>query len=376
MIHTDRPELVQARRARVDVAAAAMDIDGWLLTTSSAVRVVTGTWSDEVDLAGEMATPIVAAGDHVVTPAPAPNDLRLLDAVLDHLPDEGRIAVDRLGLEVLAGLAQRRPALEIVDAAMLLGAAKTPKSPVEIETMTEGLHRTEAALVDMLDLVRPGVSERELNAAFYLRALERGLDHIHVDTVFTVLPRERSHAPWARGEWADRLPYRELTGDTVLQPGDHVAFDAGFEYEGYATDVGWTLYAGDGGPSAEERDLAAAWDEVARRVIDACRPGANASDLRRAALQGWPEGEPPPWPYPLYVTHGIGTDPAEPPFAGADFAPEVEAAMVLAEGHVLLVEPYVWRDGIGGYRAEHCVAVDAGGARLLNSIDVGRWPGT
>jgi Xaa-Pro aminopeptidase len=375
LIHTDRPDLLAARATRIESAAAALGIDGWLLTTSHAVRVVTGTWSDEVDLAGETVHPIAAVGDHVLAPAPGPGDPRVVDAVLDHLPPRGRIAVDRLGLAALDRLAERRPQLEVVDAALLLGAAKTPKAPVEIATMTEGLHRTEAALVDMLALVRPGVTERELNAAYYLRALEQGLDHIHVDTVFAVLPRERRQAPWARGEWADRLPYRELTTDAVLRDGDQVAFDAGFAHEGYSTDAGWTLHVGDAGPSPAERDLAAAWDEVARRVVDAARPGATAGDLRRAALRGWPEGEPPPWPYPLYVTHGIGMEPAEPPFAGADFAPDVEEAMVLAEGHVLMVEPYVWREGVGGYRAEYCLVVDGDGARVLNSVDVGHWPG-
>jgi Xaa-Pro aminopeptidase len=114
---------------------------------------------------------------------------------------------------------------------------------------------------------------------------------------------------------------------------------------------------------------------VAQRVIEAARPGVNAFQVRTAALEGWDPALPPPWPYPLYVAHGVGTELAEPPFIGADFAPEAEAAMVLSEGNVLMVEPYVFEEGVGGYRAEYCVVVGADGADVVSSLPYGDWPG-
>ena len=94
-----------------------------------------------------------------------------------------------------------------------------------------------------------------------------------------------------------------------------------------------------------------------------------------AALDGWDPNWPFPWPYPLYVAHGVGTELAEPPFAGADFAPEAEAAMVLVEGNVLMIEPYIWEAGVGGYRAEYCAVVGATGTEIVSSLPYGRWPG-
>jgi len=96
--------------------------------------------------------------------------------------------------------------------------------------------------------------------------------------------------------------------------------------------------------------------------------------LRSAALEGWDRDLPVPWPYPLYVAHGVGTELAEPPFAGADFAPEAEEAMVLTEGNVLMVEPYIWREGVGGYRAEYCIVVGGGGTEIVSSLPYGQWP--
>jgi Xaa-Pro aminopeptidase len=120
--------------------------------------------------------------------------------------------------------------------------------------------------------------------------------------------------------------------------------------------------------------LASAWEEVARRVIDAARPGVTAAALRDAALDGWDPARPLPWPYPLYVAHGVGTELAEPPFAGADFAPADEAAMVLCEGNVLMVEPYIWREGVGGYRAEYCVVIRADSCEVVSSLPYDNWP--
>ncbi len=374
MIRLDPPALVEARRQRIDAAADMLGVDDWLLTTSQAVRTVTGAWSDDVDVFGEWFSPMLAVGSDVRCPAPPPNDARLVDEIVDLLPERGTLAVDRLGTAALDRLAEVRPHLTVQDAAMLLGAAKVPRAPVEVDALVEAHRQTEAVLASMIDVVAPGVSERDLTREFSVRAAVAGLDHLHVDTVFCVLPRDTDDAPWARGAWAGRSPYRELTSDRILASGDHVAFDAGVGYQGYTADVGWTLYVGDDGPSPDEVALAAQWEEVARRVIDAARPGVTAAALREAALAGWDPELPVPWPYPLYVAHGVGTELAEPPFAGADFAPADEAAMVLCEGNVLMVEPYIWRPGVGGYRAEYCVVVRADGCEVVSSLPYGSWP--
>jgi Xaa-Pro dipeptidase len=375
MITVDPPELVSARRRRLLRAAAVLGIDEWLLTTSTAVRVATGVWSDEVDLVGEWAWPTVAVGSTVLSPGRPPEDPALIDQVIDLLPTQGSLAVDRLGQPALDRLDELRPDLKIEDARILLAAGRGPREQAEIDVLVEAHRRTEKILASMIDMVQPGLSERDLSAEFLYRAAQQGFDRLHVDTVFSVLPKFRADAYWARGRWHAPAPYRELTTERVLVAGDHVAFDAGIGYLGYTADVGSTLYAGGAGPSTEERALARKWDEVAQRVIEAARPGVNAFEVRRAALDGWDPADPPPWPYPLYVAHGVGTELAEAPFVGAEFAPEAEAAMVLAEGHVLMVEPYVFEEGVGGYRAEYCVVVGPDRTEIVSSLPYADWPG-
>ena len=137
------------------------------------------------------------------------------------------------------------------------------------------------------------------------------------------------------------------------------------------TDVGWTLLVGRD-PDPAERGLARDWLAVADRVTGAIRPGATAADLRTAALDGWSE-EQPPWPFGLYVAHGVGFAGVEPPFAGTDLGSEAERSMPITEGQVIMVEPYVFRDGVGGYRAERCVRVTADGCEVWTALPVGDW---
>ena len=97
---------------------------------------------------------------------------------------------------------------------------------------------------------------------------------------------------------------------------------------------------------------------MADRVTDTVRPGATVAHLRTAVVEGW-DGAQPPWPLGLYVAHGVGFSGVEPPFAGTDLGIDAERAMPVVESQVLMVEPYVFHDGVGGYRAERRALVTA-----------------
>jgi Xaa-Pro aminopeptidase len=317
-------------------------VDGWLLTTSNLRRFVEGTWDDEVDLAGE---------------------LELLDAPTWQ-PARRRVAVDRIDLTTMRRFQQQ--GLEVVDANVVLAAARRPRAPAERLALLEGHALTEAAVAATLPRIQQGMTERDVSGAFAEEAARAGLDDPHIDQVWTVLPKRHSDAPWA---WPGHPPYRQLTSDRELQAGDFLALDAGYLHHGYMTDVGWTFVVGRE-PSAAERDLARRWVEVAERVEGAIRPGARASDLRAAALAGWDRAAP-PWPYPLYVAHGIGWNSIEPPLAGTDLPPDAEAAQIVEPGMVLLIEPYIWDEGVGGFRAELAVEVTDDGSRRISELPVG-----
>ncbi len=349
----DPDAVVDVRRARVRAAADGVEADTWWCTTPEAIRMISG-------VRGPDAAAVV--GDRLLADASC-------DAALEYLPSRGRVAVDRITLADQARLRAARPELEIVDAGALVLAGSTPRSGGEVALLREGYRRTELAVEATRRAFRSGATERDCAAALTDAGTQLGLEP-HIEHVFTVGPRGRDAVPWLRGEWKGRAPWRQLSSGRVIEPGDLVALDAGFFFEGYITDFGWTFVV-DREPTRAEQSLARRWTEVADRVTDAIRPGATAADLRAAALEGWAAPEP-PWPFGLYVAHGIGFGGVVPPFAGTDLGVDAERTMVLRPGDVLMIEPYVYEDGVGGYRAERGAAVTDTGSEVWTTLPVER----
>jgi Xaa-Pro aminopeptidase len=331
-----RPEIASARRTRFLDAADRLGVDGWYLRTPEAAR---------------------AAGEE-----PRPH----LDLAV--IPDTGRVAIDRASLDDLSMLRDARPQVEWVDVGPVVAAASLPRTDVELATLHEGSRRSERALAAALEHIQVGMTERHARELLRTEARAVGLHADHIDHVWRVLPRDRAAAPWLRGDWAGQAPWSQLTSERPIAIGDHLAVDLGFWFEGAMTDVGWTLIAGRD-PSPEEAALARRWLDVADRVTDAITPGATAADLRMAALTGWTEAHP-PWPFGLYVAHGVGFTGVEPPFAGTDLGVPAEHHMPIAEGQVIMIEPYIYVDGVGGYRAERCVRVTADGCEIWTELPV------
>ena len=72
-----------------------------------------------------------------------------------------------------------------------------------------------------------------------------------------------------------------------------------------------------------------------------------------------------PWLPHFYLAHGIGIESAEMPLIGTDLGEAFDDAFVLAPGMVVVLEPVIWVDGVGGYRAEEVIAVTDDGWQAL-----------
>ena len=97
---------------------------------------------------------------------------------------------------------------------------------------------------------------------------------------------------------------------------------------------------------------------------EAIAPGVTFAEVCAAATAAdaahQPDGER-PWMPHFYLVHGVGIESAEMPFLGTDNGPDFDAANTLEPGMVLVLEPAIWDDGTGGYRAEEIVAVTDSG---------------
>ncbi len=372
----DAAPLRTARLARLRAAMARAGHEALVLTSAGAVRYATGAVPVHGDASREASRPFAAivtpAATHVLGVEPEsvppgstatrwPRDV--VAAIVERVGAARRIGVERLPWATGAAFARALAGVELDAAEASLLPARALKTAEEIALLAEAQRRNEAAIAAVLPSIRAGVREVELTGRFLEAMAGEGVTACHVEPIWCVVPRTHADAPWT---FAGGLPYRELPSSRVLAPGDQVMIDTGMLHDGYMSDFGCTWTCG-GEPTAADRRLRARWQAIVDAVVAVCRPGATAADLHRAALAANGAERPAPWPRPLYLAHGIGLGGVEPPFVGTDAGIEAEERVVLAEGMVLVLEPYAWEAGAGGYRAEQTVAITATGCRRLSA---------
>ena len=278
--------------------------------------------------------------------------------LLDVLP-AGPIALDEYTMPLHAALRGR----EIADASAILATCKVMKTDDELECIRRAQFINEQAMLDIDDLVVPGVRGTELSGAFLRRIFELGARANTVDPIWQVMPPRVADGPYSA---TGSVVFPTPTTDRPFAAGDVIWVDTGIDYEGYASDFGCTFVVG--GPESRHRDQGARWREIVDRCLDVLKPGATAGDLVRAACAGDHRR---PWLPHLYLAHGIGTNSAEMPLVGTDLGADFDDALVLAPGMVLVFEPVVWDDGAAGFRAEEIVAVTDDGYERLSTRDGG-----
>jgi Xaa-Pro aminopeptidase len=268
----------------------------------------------------------------------------------------GVLAIDEYpSLGLRDALSSRSPR----NAGPLLAAAKLVKTAGEIERIRRAQRINEQAMDDVLPILRPGIRDTDLTALFFRRIFELGATGNTVDPIWNVIPLSVADGPFTL---TGHVPFPLPPSGRVLEKGDVIFNDTGIDFEGWASDFGRTWCVG-AEPDAHQQSQYRRYLDIVEACCDVIRPGATAWDVAVAARRA-NDGEP-PWLPHFYVAHGIGTESAELPFCGTDLGEEVEARVVLAPGTVLVLEPVVWEDGHGGYRAEEVVVVTDDGCELL-----------
>jgi Xaa-Pro aminopeptidase len=253
--------------------------------------------------------------------------------------------------------------VELADAAAVLGAAKLVKSADELECIRRAQRANESAMQIVQTRLRPGLRQCDLSALFLEALFETEATGNCIDPIWQVMEPSRALGPWTtHGD----LAFPTCTTDRILREGDVIWVDTGIDYCGYASDFGRTWIVGQPPrASARQRDQLRRWRDVIDAVLELVRPGTTGLELVRRATAV--AGGRRPWPEHFYLIHGIGTDPAEMPLIGTDLGEAFDESVVLAPGMVLVLEPAIWDEGHGGYRAEEIVAVSASGYTQLTS---------
>jgi Xaa-Pro aminopeptidase len=234
------------------------------------------------------------------------------------------------------------PNAALVDGEVAMRAARRTKTADEIGVLRGALAVAEMGLAAAVSELAPDTTEQALTGVM-LEAMAAG----GVSTSAT-----------QDGAWITSRDHSWRVGrrDVRIQDGDLVAFASGALADGYVGEVGRTWPVGDvNGADALYRRSNDLWE----RLVDACRPGAPASDLFTAYEAA---GEALP---PMPVAHGLGLG-FDPPVISPDL-PQTSAEERLDPGTVLAVTAYVWEPGVGAVFTRDAVLITDDGSEVLTA---------
>ncbi len=388
--HIDVSRMVRERSQKAVAAMKKNSVSALVLKKTRNVRYSTGAIAQAADATHESYIPTIAIvpGDgspsHICTAYPEgvlpsiPRDHvhRLLRvefeagaAQLTNLVREvlgaafsGKIGVDKWTWATYKSLHDAFPKAQFVDANMVLDQARVVKTNDEIEALRIAQQLNDAAMYRLYEEFKPGVTETELVGRFNRLMVELGAPVQHIDPFFCSVPMDIPNTQQPR--------FRELTRNRMFEEGEFVLTDAGVMYMGYVSDMGTTWFcANHRTPTPKQKDLYKRWKEVIDGALESCKPGKRSQDMLATALKNWPKGSPPPWPKGLYLAHGMGLEGVEPPYVGTDLGVDIENEWVFQPNVPMALEPYVYQEGVGGFRHELLVYITETGYKVYSE-----WP--
>ena len=227
---------------------------------------------------------------------------------------------------------------ELIPAQAILSGLRAAKSEEELSFMRAAQGIAEAALEDVLGIIRPGITERDVAAEITYRMLKHGgegnsFDPIAITGVNTSMPHG-------------------VPGDTQLKNGDFITMDFGCIKGGYCSDMTRTVALG----SATD-EMKNVYDIVLQAQLagikTACAgvSGAEIDSAARKIISDAGYGE----YFGHSFGHSLGLDIHESPSA----SPNVKTPM--PAGAVISAEPGIYIPGKFGVRIEDVLILRDGG---------------
>ncbi len=227
-----------------------------------------------------------------------------------------------LGYENLLGM-------QLIPAQSVLSDLRAAKTEDEIACLIEAQRISEKALEEVLGIIKPGITEREIAAELNYRMMKFGAEGISFDTI-SVTGKKTS------------MPHG-VPGDEQVRYGDFVTIDFGCLKHGYCSDMTRTVAVGSA--TDEMKKVYNTVLEAQKAGIAHARAGIPGGEIDAAARKVIDDAG-----YGKYFGHSfghsVGLDIHEMPVA----APGAEAIMPV--GCAVSAEPGIYIPGEFGVRIE------------------------
>ncbi len=275
------------------------------------------------------------------------------EAIVPYLKEKGvesiLLEAERLTVGYLNRLKKvfelfRVEASEMVDA--LISKQRESKTESETECIKKAQKIAEEAFAHSLELIKPGVTEKELALALDFYMLSHGAEAVSFDTI--VVSGKNSSMPHG------------VPTNKKIENGDFVTMDFGAVYNGYHSDMTRTVAVGE--PTEKQKEIYSVVLKAQRAALSVLKAGIPCSEADKAARDvieaaGYKEF------FGHGTGHGVGIEIHEAP----SLSPKSEA--VLREGNVVTVEPGIYIPNEFGVRIEDMALITKDGFVNLTSCE-------
>jgi Xaa-Pro aminopeptidase len=217
------------------------------------------------------------------------------------------------------------------------------KSPQEIALIKKAAEITDKAFMHIVELIRPGLTEKEVawELEFFMRRL--GGEGPSFDTIVASGPRAA-------------LPHG-VASTKIMEPGDLVILDFGTIVHGYHSDFTRTLVLGE--PQKKQSEIYNLVLEAQTAVLQAIQPGMLACEADALARKVITQAS-----YGSYFGHSLGHGVGLEIHEGPNLSPR--ETTILEPGMVVTVEPGIYISGWGGIRIEDLIVITSRGCEKLS----------
>ena len=232
--------------------------------------------------------------------------------------------------------------LPLLPAGELMARLRAAKTEEEIDAMRAAQAIAEQALEEVLELIRPGMTEKQVMAELVYRTLRHGSEGNAFDPIVVSGPNSS-------------LPHG-VPGERVIQKGDFVTMDFGCLKEGYCSDMTRTIAVGEA--TEEMRNVYHIVLQAQLAGIAVARAGIPGKEIDAAARKVITEAG-----YGDYFGHGfghsLGLDIHEAPSAN------LRGEEPMPAGAVCSAEPGIYLPGRFGVRIEDVMILRENGCEVI-----------
>ena len=232
--------------------------------------------------------------------------------------------------------------LPMKPASALMNELRRTKDEKEIENLIAAQRIAERAFDEVLEIIKPGMTEREVAAELIYRMLRNGAENISFDPI--VVTGSKTSMPHG------------VPGDKKIERGDFITMDFGCVYKGYCSDMTRTVAVGH--VSDEMKTVYNIVLEAQLAGIAAAKAGMKGREIDTAARKVIEDAG-----YRQYFGHGfghgVGLEIHEDPNAGA------VSEAVMEPGAVISAEPGIYLPGRFGVRIEDVIIIKENGCENI-----------